>query len=116
MPVYGLEGPSIEHVAASLSEALETVLYRQQSPMIGPWYTNLDLQAVLPELASGQSMISEDGPNLELVLNDPEPGYTGPEFPGGGDLLLRVDGSAEEIANIEEQLHLGGLHFQRLKE
>jgi hypothetical protein len=116
MPVYGLEGTSIEGVAESLSEVLQIPLFPQRSPMIGPWYTNLDLQAVLPELASGQSMLSEDGPNPELVLNDPEPGYTGPEFPGGGDLLLRVDGSAEEIANVEEQLHLGGLHFQRLKE
>ncbi len=46
MPVYGLEGADIDDLAATLSEVLEMRLYQQHSPMIGPWYTNLDLQAV----------------------------------------------------------------------
>jgi hypothetical protein len=51
----------------------------------------------------------------ELVLNDPEPGYTAPEFPDGGNCLLRVRAQSVEVQRIEGQLRDSGSPFKRLK-
>ena len=116
MPVYALEATGIDELADSLSEALGIKFYLCQSPMIGRWYTNMDVQAALAQLRNGQQIEGADGPILELVLNDPEPGYTGPEFAAGGKFLLRLDSSPDEIARIEAQLGQAGIPLTRLKD
>jgi hypothetical protein len=90
--------------------------------MIGPWYSSQDVSAVLKALREGDpgSMQEAVAPGAgqsyyELVLNDPEPGYTAPEFPDGGNCLLRVTADSMELQRIESRLRDSGMPFKRLR-
>lgn len=116
MPVYGIDFPDIDDLAARLSQALETRLYRQSSPMLGTWYLDADLQALLGLIQEGR-LDPKTAPSnrFELEANDPEPGYTTPEVARGGDYLLRVAVPPEAEPEIEARLQRAGLSFRRLQ-
>ena len=114
MAIYGFWATSIDELAETLSQALEIHLYRQLSPMIGPWHIDEDLCTVVKALKEGKEVQSSG--KFELVLNDPEPGYTAPDFPGGGDCILRVRAGPDELVEIEEKLRKAGLQFKLLQD
>lgn len=123
---FGFDTPDIDHLAAELMRILGIQLFAQSSPMIGPWYSSEDLGAMFwviqkvleqggPEAAQEIASTGADRSYYELVQNNPEPGYTAPEFPGGGHYLLRVRAEAAELQAVERKLHDAGLRFRRLK-
>lgn len=111
---YGFRAQDIHQLAAELSRALETRLYPQQSPMIGPWYSSEDLVAVKEGLIEGKGYV-EPARCFELLLNEREPGTTGPAFPVG-DCHLLVWARAEEFDDIELALRNSGRPFERLED
>ncbi len=121
---FGFYIADIDQLAAELARTLGIRLYSHSSPMIGPWYSSQDLNAMTKALREGgpgttalreAAALSTGQSYYELVLNNPEPGYTAPEFPGGGDCLLRVRAGAVELKQIERKLHNSDLPFKRLK-
>ena len=84
--VYGCRGAYMETVAEQVAEALHTTMTRFNSPMIGPWY---------------QSTTS--APGVMIQLNDSDPAY-GPEYPGAGEVLIRVGARALEQKEAEQAL------------
>ena len=66
-----------------------------------------DLRTVVKALKEGKEV--QPSGKFELVSNDPEPGYTAPHFPGGGDCILRVRAGPDELFEIEEKLRKAGL-------
>jgi hypothetical protein len=112
--IYGFWATSIDELAETLNQALEIHLYRQFSPMIGPWYIDEDLYTVVKAFKEGEEVQSSG--KFELVLNDPESGYTAPDFPGEGDCILRVRAGPDELAEIEEKLRKAGLQFKLLQD
>jgi hypothetical protein len=117
MAVYGFWATGIEELAEALSQVLEIRLYRQFSPMIGTWYTDEDLCTIVRALKEGKEVEGiQSSARFQLVLNDPEPGYTAPDFPGGGDFILRVRADLDELVEIEEKLCKSGLQFNLLQD
>jgi hypothetical protein len=117
MAVYGFWATRIEELAEALSQVLEIRLYRQFSPMIGTWYTDEDPDTIVLALKEGKEVTGiESSGRFELVLNDPEPGYMAPHFPGGGDCILRVTADLDELVEIEEKLRKSGLQFNLLQD
>jgi hypothetical protein len=119
---FGFPSPDIDELARRLSDVLQIPLYRQESPMIGPWYSSADYQKAFQAIKEGNAdmhALANNSKgcsvNLELVLNDPEPGYTAPEFPGGGHALLKVQGSRKAIRQIEKKLSAARLSAKRLE-
>jgi hypothetical protein len=112
--IYGFCAADIHELAAVLAASLEVRLYRQLSPLIGPWYSSEDLASVIQAFRAGRE-VSQPARSLELILNDPEPGVTRPEFPGGGTCLLCVKAGAAELDAIEQALQDSGLRFKRLR-
>lgn len=117
---FGFSATDIDQLAAELARALGVRLYAQRSPMIGSWYSSQDLNAAIktlkekgPEAAVAAFKVEQSV--YELVPNNPEPGYTAPEFPGGGDYLLRVRAETAELQQIEQKLRDSTLPFKRLK-
>jgi hypothetical protein len=111
---YGFSAADIHQLAADLARALEIDLYLQQSPLAGPWYSSEDLAAITKAIREGKEPLEPDR-RLDLVLNDPEPGYRAPTIPGGGDCLLTVWAQADALNGIEETLRDSGLPFRRLE-
>jgi len=91
--VYGCRGASIESVAGRVAEALHITVTRFNSPMIGPWY---------------QSAASV--PSVMIQLNDSDPAY-GPEYPGAGEVLIRVRARAMQHTETERALLACGLNI-----
>jgi hypothetical protein len=119
---FGFDAVDIVQLADELARALGIRLHSHHSPMIGPWYSSVDLSAVFRAMTEGGPGAVEQAaaPSVgqggyELVLNDPEPGYTAPEFPAGGHCLLRVHAGSIELQRIESKLRDAGLPFKRLK-
>jgi hypothetical protein len=110
---YGFPAAEIHQLAAELARALEIDLHLQQSPLAGPWYSSEDLAAITKAIREGKEPIEPDR-RLHLVLNDPEPGYRAPTFPGGGDCLLTVWAQADTLNGIEAALRDSDLPFRRL--
>lgn len=111
---YGFCAEDIHQLAVDLSQSLETRLYAQESPMIGPWYSSEDLVAVKEALTEGKGYV-EPARCFQLLPNDSEPGMTDPAFPGGGNCQLLVWARAEEFDDIEQALRDSGWPFERLE-
>ncbi len=106
--VYGFEAASIEELAAALERELGVRMFPNQSPLIGPWFASQDPAALVAARREGTPYQPEP-PHLQLVLNDPEPGYTAPEHPDGGTYILRVSAPAPLLRELVEKLEgLGG--------
>jgi hypothetical protein len=115
MATYGFTGMTIEETAQAIEQAAGVKLYQQNSPMIGPWYTDADLSALVQALRAGKPADASAAPeSYQLILNDPEPGYMAPEFPGGYTSLLTFSGSPDERMSLEEKLRKAGLRFSVL--
>jgi len=56
MAVYGFWAKRIDELAEALSQVLEIRLYRQFSPMIGTWYTDEDLCAIVQARKEGKEV------------------------------------------------------------
>ena len=114
--VYGFKGIGLEALAAALEQACGVTLHQYQSPMIGPWYSDVDMAPMFKALREGRAPAANLPPaKFELLLNDPEPGYQGPQFGGGFQCLLRYGGKPEDLPALEAQLTAAGLKHQRLK-
>jgi hypothetical protein len=116
MVTYRFNEYDIDQLAGRISQALAITLYPQQSPMIGRWYSDIDLQPIVKAIREGQPPpIPRPGPRFELVPNDPEPGYTPPTILGGGHCLLQIHADPAELPDIEAKLRQAGLTFKRRK-
>lgn len=118
--IYGFEMKNIDQLATSLSSLLKVHLYPKFSPMEGKWYSSYEITRREQRLQDDrQRSIKEtsDIPNAAYTLraNDPEPGYTAPEFPGGGYYLLKVTSSPSVLSDIDKTLSASGLQFKELK-
>lgn len=117
MAVLGFWAIGIDDLAETLSRSLGIRLYHHSSPMIGTWYSDTDLGTLIQQLKEGKKPDpTQHSGMFELVLNDPEPGYRRPEFPGKSECLLRVEADVKERIEIEEKLRQSGLHFEVLRE
>jgi hypothetical protein len=111
--VLGFETEDIEALARRLREALGIALFRSDSPMIGPWYSDVDLSDIVARIRSGQA-IENSAERFILRLNDPDP-YRPPEWPGPIGCLLVV-GSSVDAADVRSQLAGAGLTHAVLRE
>ncbi len=115
---------SMDQLAKEMSQLLEIRLYLHQSPMIGPWYSSEDLDALSKAVREGRKFeevietLRQEGKldanrTFDLQLNDPgDPHYGGPQVRGGGDYILRVRADPDDLVEIEEKLHHSDLQFK----
>jgi hypothetical protein len=116
MTTYGFVEHDIDRLAEQISQALSISLYRQFSPMIGQWYTDVDVGKMIAAFLKGERTENpQPAARFQLLLNDPEPGYTSPTFPGEGNCLLQVGLNPAELIQIEAKLRQAGLAFKRLQ-
>jgi hypothetical protein len=108
---YGFSATDIHGLAADLARELEIVLYLQQSPQIGPWYSSEDLSAITGAIREGMQPVEPER-SFWLTLNNPEPGYRGPTIPDGGHCLLTVWAPEDVLDDIEDTLRRSGLPFR----
>ncbi|MFC1884678.1 hypothetical protein ACFL2O_07900 [Thermodesulfobacteriota bacterium] len=122
--IYGFDTTHIEHLLETLEPVLKCRLYSHISPMIGPWYSSHDLDSVQEMLREGHideaeqvaAKIEAHGiPNVEIVLNDPDPYRGGPEFPNGFVYLLKVSANPEMVNEIDDRLSKSDLEFKKLR-
>jgi hypothetical protein len=111
--LFGFEQSDIKQLAETLSHVLNVRLNAYHSPIDGPWYSSIDYDALYQETPESEN--PPPGPYFKIGLNDPEPGYTAPQFPRGGRYLLGVRGEPAELEAIERKLSESGLSFKRLK-
>ncbi len=123
---YGFYERDIALLADSLLRVLGIHLFLQQSPMIGPWYSSMDLNNLLQIIKKAREScdferISEindaamSEPDFELRLNDPDPYYS-PAFPDEKvHCILRIRGKRDLLDAIEDKLHASGLKYVELK-
>ncbi|UCC87601.1 MAG: hypothetical protein JSV81_22545 [Anaerolineales bacterium] len=117
MATYSFWTIRIDELAETLSQVLGIRLYRQYSPMIGTWYTDINLATFVKALKEGKEVSPTDySHTLELVLNEPARGVRPPEFSGRVECSLRVEADPDAYAEIEEKLRQSGLRFRLLRE
>jgi len=111
MSTIGFISSDIDDLAAKLESALSVRLWRQMSPMIGTWYSDIDMSTLVESLRTGQptAPVAE---RYQLVLNDPEPGRGPRDVDGPFGCILRVSGSA--ATGVAELLARSGLAFTPL--
>jgi hypothetical protein len=102
-------------LADLVSNVLGTRLHKQTSPMIGPWYTSIDLTALHRAFKAGNlapglynKAVTDVDPEITLTLNDPEPGYASPDYKGGAEFILGIEGSPAVVENAEYKLVAAG--------
>src|SRR5262249_10285301 len=110
---YGFDEMDIHRLAELLAQALGIRLYAQQSPMIGPWYSSAGSSGLTTRSRKGEPVVQLQR-HLTVVLNDPEPGYTAPDYPRGGHLLLLVSGERQWLGELEAKLQAAGMPVRRL--
>ena len=111
--VLGFESADIESLAARLGAALGVELVRSNSPLIGPWWSDVDASDVIARVRAGQPV--EDRPErFQLRLNDPDP-YRPPEWPRAIGCVLDV-GRAVDAADVRRRLAAAGLAHVVLRE
>ena len=116
---------SMAQLAEVISQLLDIRLYLHHSPIIGPWYGSQDLDAISEAVRGGKKLeeaietlekegkLDASGRTFNLELNDPgDPHYGGPQFPGGGDYILRVRADPNDLVEIEEKLRNPDLPFR----
>ena len=122
--IYGFDTTNINHLLETLSPILKCRLYSHQSPMIGPWYSSHNFDSVhkilrksgVDEAKEAVAKLESQGiPNVEIVLNYPDPYRGGPEFPNGGYYLLKVSADPELVNKIEERLSKSDIEFKKLR-
>jgi hypothetical protein len=106
------ETRDIDALADQVRAALRVELHRIQSPMDGTHFTDTDIQTLLEARKRGERPeTSTSVERYHLRRNDPEPGYLSREHPGNHGCNLDVTGTADELAQIQEQLERAGLRF-----
>jgi hypothetical protein len=59
--------------------------------------------------------LRQGSPDVILCLNDAEPGYASPEYPGGGKYVVRITGEDEVLNKLEQTLFTPALGLRRLR-
>ena len=109
------ETTDIEALADHIRAAMHVELYRVRSPMDGTHFTDTNMAMLRAALKRGERPApSAAVQRYHLRRNDPEPGYLSPEHPGDHGCNLDVTGTADELAQVEEQLERAGLRFVAL--
>jgi len=121
--VYGFSG-ALETVARHLAIVLGCEMHRNQSPMIGPWYSSeapptleqteqLRRTGTLPD--GDRPGASKPRYKLTLVLNNPEPGYGSRSYPGDWGSILNATALPEQLDELHELLSASFPLCQRLE-
>jgi hypothetical protein len=122
--VYSFIGIEIDQLSERLAQVLNIRFYSHSSPMIGPWYSSMDLNKLAKDVREVNKeedllkkivSLNQDESQYQLVLNDPDPGYRPPDIPGAGDCLLRISAGIDELKQVEKKLHASDLPFKRIK-
>ena len=120
--VFSCGGQPMAALAELVSSILGIRLHAYHSPMIGPWYTSENLSALRQAVesrgsdsASDWNNVTSTDPEISLELNDPEPGYLSPIYPGGAEFVLSIAGSPAVVEDIEHKLRAAGVGIVRRK-
>jgi len=108
--VYGFQATDIHQLAESLMQTLDLPLYQKRGQKRAPWYTSEHARATLRALRERKNP-NCPRPSYELVSNEPRKGSDLPRYPEGGDYLLHIRATAEDLDSFEKELRDSGLAF-----
>lgn len=112
--IYGLEGKNLDKVAEQVRQALDVPLHEEENPLMGRYYTSLDMKAIsIAAFTFDDSAlydeVSVESWSVALEANSPKQRY-----PKRWWVILRVHGTPDYHRMIDAKLRAAGIQYLRL--